>query len=155
MTNEIIKPAPLDPYKLHTPEEVDAWKAATRAYFDTIREEENRERMKEEAAKANANRTLNRQEYYEIAVQREAERQAQAAKREAERQAEQDAKDAYLASMPDVAEISAHSEYTFLLNLQHWFSKGYTISDDSIHAWMLGYYNVRLCRPTMPSKAKK
>lgn len=88
----LARPADLDPTKLHSPAEVRAHRAEVEAYFAAVRAEADRLHRKEEAAKAEANKVLNDDEYYQLALEREAAKQAREAEREAERQTAADAK---------------------------------------------------------------
>jgi hypothetical protein len=149
------RPAPLDLTKLHTPTEVRQWKAEMADYHAALRAEEEQERLKEQTKKAHENRIiLNADEAYALAVEREAQRKAREAEQEAARQAERDAKAAYLASLPAVADVSERSEFHFLQTVIHWAGKGYSLSDDGIEAFLPGFYSCRLTAPATTKKAK-
>lgn len=153
-TTKLQPPAPLDITKLHSPAEVLRHKAEQAAYFESVRAEEQRQRMKEQAEKAYANRVLTPDEYFAEALKRQAEQQARDDQREFERQAERDAKAAYLESTPDIAEVSERSEFSFLQGVIHWASKGYTLTGDGITAFLPGFYCCRLNKPATIKKAK-
>lgn len=156
MTTEttIQRPADLDPTKLHTPAEYRKWKSDVADYHAAIREEQNRERRKEEAKAAHKNRILTDDENYALAVERLAEQQKREAERKAVRQAEQDAKAAYLASRPDVAEVLERSDFHFLLAVVHWANKGYALSANGVDAFLPGFYSCRLDKPVTAKQAK-
>jgi hypothetical protein len=147
MTQTLTRPADLDVTRLHSPVEVDMWKAEWHAYRETLRAEEKRERLNQQAKEAYENRLLTRDEYHALSVQREAEKQGRQAARQAAAKAKADEEAAYLASLPEVAEVCEQSDYLFLLRLQHWMAQGYTVAEDSIQAFQLGSYWVRLNKP--------
>lgn len=129
-------------------------RAEVDAYREAVREEENSQRLKEQAAEARNNRVLSRDEYYELAKQRKAEQDAKDAAREAERQAKEDAEAAYLASQPEIAEVMEASPYLFLVRFQHWASLGYIVTEDSPHAFQFGLYHASLKKPATVKKSK-
>ncbi|MCY0855743.1 hypothetical protein [Cupriavidus sp. D39] len=156
MTNntKLQPPANLDNTKLITPQEYDAWKDAWADYREAIHAEHERERLKEQSATAYANRNLTDAEYHAEAVKREKEEKSRQAERAAIARAEALAMDSYLSSQPDVADVCETSEYIYMLRLQHWFSFGYVMAEDSIQGWFPGYYAVKLHKPVPATKAK-
>lgn len=153
MTNQTtpIKPENLDSTRLHSPEEVKQWKADTADYFSALRAIENAKVAKAQAQVAYANRTLTSDEYHELAVKREADRQAKQAEREtAEKTAALAEIDRKMAS-PDTVEVMNRSEYNFLLEVIMWSNRGYTLQDNGIHHFGMGLYHVQL---TAPAKKK-
>lgn len=153
-TTNLTPPADLDIARLHSPAEVDAWKAQWDAYRESIKADEAAERLKRQAAEARANRILTREEYHQLAMEREAEKQAKEAARQAVEQTKKDEEAAYLASLPEVAEVLEASEFLFLTKCQNWFAKGYTLPDDGISFFLPGCYSVRLHKPSAASKSK-
>jgi len=155
MTNNTANPTPppnLDPSRLYSPAEVDQWKGAWADYRAAVRAEEDRERLKQQAAEARNNRDLTRDEYHQISVKREAENQAKQAAGQAAKQAEKDEEAAYLASLPEVAEVMEQSEFLFLTKLAHRLSQGYVVTEDSIRWWTPGLYHVVLNKPAAPKR---
>lgn len=144
MTTKIQQPEALDPSRLYTQEQYKNWKRQMAAYHDAINVEQEQKRKKEEAALAKANALLTDEEYDHMAQKRHAELKAKQAARAAEELAKKDADDAYLASLPDIAEVSERSEHLFLLKLQHWMSQGYRVDENSIVGFTPGFYCVRL-----------
>ncbi|KJK23292.1 hypothetical protein UB46_16470 [Burkholderiaceae bacterium 16] len=147
-------PANLDLSSLHSPTEVRQWESEWQDYRQALVDEQNRERIKEQSAHAESNRNLTDQEYYDLAVKREAKEKERQAERAAAAKAEREAKEAYLASEPDTVDISENSEYLTLLRLQHRFSQGYVTTENSIQAWFPGYYHIVLHKPA-PATAKR
>lgn len=125
------------------------------AYRDALRAQEERTRKRDEAAKAHANRVLTDEEYYQQALEREAQKQAQAAERQAEEQRKKEEKAAYLASLPDVAEVSERSEFLFLQGVIHRAKQGYILEPNGIDAFMLGFYSCRMVKPEAPARKTK
>jgi hypothetical protein len=157
MTNENTKlsmPEPLDTSKFYTREERRQHAAAVASYHETVRAEEQRQPLAEEAARAEANRVMTQEEYEALALLRYQEKVAKEAEQAAAEKAQAEAKEAYLASMPDIAEIEARSEFIFLSDVAHWFAKGYTADEKSIIGWIPGFYCVKLNKPA-PAKIAK
>lgn len=154
MNTTITRPADLDPSRHYSPAQVRLWKAEVAAYHQTLREEDASRHRKEEAAEASRNRVLSEDEYYALTLKRLAEAQAKEAKREAAERAEQEAEAAYLACMPDLAEVLESTEYHFMLKLQHWFQQGYELTDDSIRYFVPGCYAVSLRKPATIKRSK-
>lgn len=151
-TKTIEKPAPLDPSKLHTRTEYREWQGRMADYHNAIRDEEKREREMQARAEAAANAPMSDERYDKLARQRQAEQLAKQAARAAELQAEKDAEAAYLESLPEVAVVNERSEHHLLLKLEHWFSKGYRVAEDSVQAFLPGFYLVHLYKPAKKSK---
>jgi hypothetical protein len=148
-------PAPLDNTRIHTREEYKAWQDAMFEYHAAIRAEEKRELLKAEVAKAEANRHLTDDEYHALAVQREAEKQARQAERDAEEAARAEAKAAYLASMPEVAEIQESNPFTFVKQICHWSALGYSLPENANVDFLPGLYSVSLDKPAATAKKTK
>jgi len=153
--NTLTQPAPLDPTKLHGPTEVRMWKAEWASFHDSLRQQEAAQRQKAQAAQAEANRVLTEDEYHALAVKRHAEAQAKLAEREAAEKAQADAEAAYLASLPEVAEITEASEFLLLTKLAHWFALGYELTDDSIVHFIRGCYVINLKKSATAKRSKQ
>lgn len=147
MNETLTMPEPLDPSRLHSPAEVRAHANKVAAYRDAVREEEAAQRRKQEAAEAATNAPLDEDGYFKLSLKRQQEQQAKDAQREAERKAKEDEEAAYLASLPDFAEVSEHSEYLFLTKLAAWIGKGYRVTEESVRYWVPGFYCVTLAAP--------
>lgn len=148
-------PEPLSIYVIHSPEDRRRHAIEVAAYYDYIREEEQRQRTIEQAKIAEANRVLTDDDYYALALKRKAEQDAREAAREAERQAAADAKAAYLASAPDVAVISETSPYLFLQQVALWASRGYTISETADMHVLPTYFCASMNKPEPAAPAAK
>ena len=148
-------PEPLSLYELHSPAEQRIHAAQVAAYFDVKREEEAAQRRKQDAAAAAAERVLTDEEYYALSVRLHEAAKAKEAARQAAEQAKKDEEAAYLASLPEVAEVSAQSEYLFLLKCQHWMAQGYFVAEDSISHFVRGCYAVRLHKPSSAKGSKQ
>jgi hypothetical protein len=155
MNTKLQPPALLDNTKLHTRDEYKAWQDAMYEYYAAIRAEEQREARIAAAKEATANRLLSDHEYHALALQREAEKQARQAERAAAERAEQDAKESYLSSLPEVAEVSAHSPFIFLTEVCLWANRGYTLEDDGNVNFMMGFYTATLNKPAPAAKKAK
>lgn len=157
MTNQttLTSPANLDPFRLHTPAEVRQWESAWADYRQALVAEQNKQRIKEQAEHAESKRILTDAEYFELAQKRESAHQKRLAERLAAEQAEQAAKEAYLASMPDVAEVLERSEYAFILKLQHWMQLGYTCDENSVQGMLPGFWCVKLNKPATAKRGSK
>lgn len=155
MTTKITAPEPLDNTKLHSREEYRRWQEANHAYHAAIREGQERAVKQAEAKAAEANRPLSDDEYYALAVQREKAKQQRQAERDAEERAKQEAKAAYMASMPEVAEIEASNPFAFVSQIVHFANLGYQMPENAdVHA-LPGFYAVKLTAPAPAPAAKK
>lgn len=154
MTNKLTMPAPLDNTKIHTREQYRDWQRRMHAYHVALNEQEQQEAKKAEAKAAEANRILTDAEYDKLAQEREAAKQAKKAARDAEAKAKADEKADYLASMPEVAVVSETNPYTFLLQITHWASLGYSLSETADIAVLPSYYSASFNKPAPSKKAK-
>jgi hypothetical protein len=158
-TTKPTPPADLDSTVLHSPAEVQAWKDAHADYRNALAAIERAEEAKAKAAQEKANGVLTDEDYFEQAKKREAEKQkklAEAAAADAARRAE---KEAYMLSEPEVADVMEATEFNLLKALEHWMSRGYRVTDDSLKFWTPRLYHVQLAKPAEllrgTGKAKK
>jgi hypothetical protein len=151
----LTRPDNLDPSKLHSPTEVRAWEAAVFGYHEQVREEAALLRKREEAKVHEQNKALSPDEYFQEAVEREAIKQARLAEIQAAEQAKEDAAAAYLASSPDVAEISTSNPYKFITEVIHWASKGYVLPDDADITMLPTLCMCKLHKPVAARRAKQ
>jgi hypothetical protein len=153
MTNKKIIPAmpePLSLFKLHSPEEQRQHRLRVQAHL-SAKDEARREAEREaQAAIAHANRTLNDDEYHDLAVERDNEKRAREVERQAAEYAAEQQKAEYLASSPEVALILADNPAQFLREITHWVKKGYEpdLTGPMTLAW-------NFCHHTLKAPAKK
>jgi hypothetical protein len=148
------RPADLDNTKLHSREEYRAWQDATYEFHAAVRAEEQRAATKAAAEAAQANRVLTPDDYWALAVEREAIKQARQAELQAAEQAKLDAAAEYLASQPDVAVIDATNPYGFLKQVTHWANLGYVLPDDADITMLPTFCAVKLNKPAPAAKRK-
>ena len=154
MTEQLTMPEPLDLTRPHHPSEVRAHANRVAAYHEALREQEAAERRKQEAREAATDRVLSEDEYYALSLKLHEAQKQKEAQREAERKAKEDEEAAYLASLPELAEISENSEYLFLTKLAAWIAKGYRVTEESVRYWVPGFYCVILAAPATKGGAK-
>lgn len=153
---QLTPPAPLDTSNgpVH-PSDVSRWKAEWQTYHESLRRRDAEADAQRQAAQEAAARTLTTDEYHALAVARHEEAQRRLAEREAASKAQAEAEAAYLASMPEIAEVTEASEFLLLTKLQHWFSLGYQVHENSVQFFAPGCYSVSLKKPaTTKSKGK-
>lgn len=148
-----IKPADLSIYVLHSPEAKRQHRAEVDAYFQAIRNAENAEKAKAQAAIDYANRPLDESEYFALAVKRQKEQEAKAAAHAAIQHAAELAKIDFLMSSPPVADIMETNEYRFLTSVVNFANRGYTLGDNGIHHFGMGLYHCQLDAPVAAKKA--
>jgi hypothetical protein len=143
-------PAPLDNTKLHSPAVVRKWHADTALHWDAVRAADREAARKKEADHAFANRTLDSDEYFTLAQERENQNRARQLERQAAEYAAEKQKTDYLASSPEVALILADNPAQFLREITHWVKKGYEpdLTGPMTLAW-------NFCHHTLKAPAKK
>lgn len=156
MTNDALTmPEPLDLSRPHHPAEVRAHANRVEAYHAARREEEAAQRRKQEARDATKDRVLTEDEYFALSLKLHEAQKQKEAQREAERKAKEDEEAAYLASLPEFAEVSEHSEYLLLTKLAAWIGKGYRVTEESVRYWMPGFYCITLAAPVRTNGGAK
>ena len=148
-----IKPEPLSPYHLHTPAVQRAHDAAMAAYWDEVHAIERRQAEEAAAAKAYANRVLNKDEQYEEALQRQAEQRARDLERDVAALAAKNARDEFLATTAPTVDVCETSFFTFLRTFEHFAGRGYTLDINGPQTIVPpNFFHVAMVRK--PTKAK-
>ena len=146
------KPDDLSIYVLHSPEAKRKHAAEVEDYFRAIRNIENAEKAKVQAAIDYANRPLDESEYFALAVKRQKEQEAKQAERAAAEKAVELARIDFLMSSPPVAEIMETNEHRFLASVVNFASRGYTLGSNGILHFGMGLYHCQLDAPPAPAK---
>lgn len=147
------KPADLDSTILHSPDAVRQWKSDWATYHAATRAVEQAKINKAQAAVAYENRTLSESEYHEQAVKRKQEQDTKQAERAAVEKAAALAEIDRLMGSPDIAEVMHRNEYSFLLEVIQWSSRGYVLADNGFLSFMPGLYHIQMQAP--PTTKKK
>jgi hypothetical protein len=147
------KPLDLDPTILHSPDAVRKWKADSADYFQALRDIEQTALDKEQAVTAHANRTLDENEYFQLAVKRKKEQDDKQAEHAAIQKAKELAAIYFAMSSPPVADIMENNEYRFLASVVNFANRGYTLGDNGILHFGMGLFHCQLDAPVVAKKA--
>lgn len=153
MTNQTLKPEPLDPNKWYTRDERRAYSEQLAAYEASLRQPERPVPIKEEP-EAQTVRELSDSEYDDMKRQQWEQQRAREKEREAEREARKAAEAEYLESMPAVAEILVHDPHTLMTKVLHWASRGYSLPEDGIRYFGPAFYHLQMAAPVATTNRK-
>jgi hypothetical protein len=142
----------LDNTRIHSPAEIAAWKQKHADAYNARIAAENAAAAIERAKQTP--KILSKQEQYERALANEAVKQERLLEEAVLAAAEEQAKIDYLASSPDVVEVSERNPHALLLNLEHWVKRGYSIDLDNLDYFQHGMYIVNLKKPVTKKAAK-
>ena len=148
-----VRPEPLDTTKLHTPAAVRAYKAAESRYWQEMQDIARKEEQEAVADRAYANRILNEDEAYALAVERQNRQRELDLQRQVAALAAKTARDEYLASTTPTVEVCETSFYAFLVTFEHFAAKGYTLDINGPQTIVPpNFFHVAMVRK--PTKAK-
>jgi hypothetical protein len=134
--NELKMPAPLGSHRIHTPGEVRAHEKAVAEYWAAFHAQERERVEKIEAERAFACRVLTDQEYYELALEREAAQQARQLERDVAALAKEQEKQAFLQTEEPTVQILESTDFQFLTLVEHFIGRGYTFDWDGPRAFI-------------------
>lgn len=147
-------PQPLDLSKIHSPLAVKLHAAKVADYYAWRRAQDGK--IVEEAKSVHQPKMLNDDDYYELAVQQQNEKQQRELERQVAQLAAEQARAGFLESTPESVTITEASPFGLLSALQQRIQQGYEVDLDNILYFISGCYSVTLHKTSNANaKAKK